>query len=356
MEPINKIIDTIKKIANDNEFIIRNKRRVQDFTRKHELTPTDVIYFVLGKTGNPIDFETHTFCKTLNKHIQAPAMCKARDKIKHTAFKELLHHTANSIEPKNLYKNYRITSFDGTSGELPRTPELMEKYRPSHDAQYPMFHAIAEYDVLNCIYTNAIFTPYPADERAIVCKLLEAHTYVGKEIFLFDRGFPSVKLIQTLEKQGKKYVMRVSKSFLREVNEFGKTQAKDALVHICYDERRKVLSGADFEGEEYCFDLRCVKIDLPKGQVEVLITNLSGDEFSRLDVGVLYGLRWRVETAFLDLKYAVHVEEFVSRKENLILQEFFASLIQANLSMLFVGVADLVVRSKKKLVKSCCMV
>jgi hypothetical protein len=37
---------------------------------------------------------------------------------------------------------------------------------------------------------------------------------------------------------------------------------------------------------------------------------------------VLCGLCWCVETAFLDLKYAVHVEEFVSRKENLIKKSF----------------------------------
>jgi hypothetical protein len=351
MDDINKVIDEIKKMTNNNEFIEQHKQRPQDFTRKHEITPTDVIIFVLGKTGNPMDFETHAFCENINKHIQAPGMCKAKNKIKYTAFTELFHHTANLIEPKNLYKNHRITSFDGVTGELPKTPELMKKYKPSNNSQYPMFHAMAEYDVLNCVYTNALFAPSPADERALVHKLLETHVYDGKEIFLFDRGFPSVKLIQMLEKQGKKFVMRVAKNFLKEVVAFGKSASKDKLVHVCYDKRRKVRTQTDFEGEEYCFDLRCVKIDLPKGQVEVLITNLPKEEFSRLEVGVLYGFRWRVETAFLDLKYAVHVEEFVSRKENLILQEFFVSLIQANLSMLFVGAANLLLGGgKKKLV------
>ena len=186
-----------------------------------------------------------------------------------------------------------------------------------------MFHAMAEYDVLNCVYTNALFAPSPADERALAFELLEKHVYTGEEIFLFDRGFPSVKLIQILEKQGKKFVMRVAKNFLKEVAVFGKGVSKDKIVHVCYDKRRKLFSHVDFEGESYCFDLRCVKIDLPKGQTEVLITNLSGEEFSRFEVGVLYGLCWRVESAFLDLKYVVHVEEFVSRKENLILHRVF---------------------------------
>ena len=184
-------------------------------------------------------------------------MCKARNKIKHTAFTKLFHHTANLIKPKNLYKNHRITSFDGITGELPRTPELMKKYRHSADSQYPMFHAMAEYGVLNCVYTNALFAPSPADERALVYELLKTHNYAGKEIFLFDRGFPSVKLIQTLEKQGKKFVMRVSTIFLMEVNAFGKAKVKDKMVRIKIDARRKAMSRMDFEGESYCFDLRC---------------------------------------------------------------------------------------------------
>jgi hypothetical protein len=350
---IDKIICAIKNKAEDTEFITQHKRRKQDFTRKQKLTPTDVIYFILGKTGNPMDFETLTFCETMNKKIQPPAICKARDKIKYTAFEELFHHSTNTIELKNFYhNNYRITSFDGIQGELPKTPELMTKYKPSKTAQYPMFHAIAEYDVLNCIYTNALFAPSPADERDLVYQLLEKHAYKGKEIFLFDRGFPSIKLIQLLEKQGKKYVMRVSTSFLREVNDFGNGSLQDALIHVNYDKRRKLQHRVDFEGESYCFDLRCVKIDLPKGQTEVLITNLDKEEFSRLDIGELYGFRWRVETAFLDLKYAVHVEEFVSKKENSLKQEFFASLIQANLSMLFVDAANqvLLLDDEKKLV------
>jgi hypothetical protein len=104
----------------------------------------------------------------------------------------------------------------------------------------------------------------------------------------------------------------------------------------------------DFEGKEYAFDLRLVKIDLPKGKTEILITNLPKTEFSRLDIGELYNYRWRIETAFLDLKYAVHVEEFMSKKENSIKQEFYASLIQANFAMLFMGVANQVIASKKR--------
>jgi hypothetical protein len=42
----------------------------------------------------------------------------------------------------------------------------------------------------------------------------------------------------------------------------------------------------------------------------------------------------------------------MSKKENSIKQEFYASLIQANLSMLFVEVAHQVMMSKKKRIRS----
>ena len=239
---INKVIKVIKKMSCNADFISKHKREAKDFSRHKELSATDVINFVLGKTGNRLGFATMTFCGKMKKEIKAPGMCKAREKLKFTAFAELFRESAKAIPQNNLYKGYRLVSFDGMKGELPRTPELTECYQPSKDSQYPQFHAIAEYDVLNCIYTNAIFAPSPSEERALAIKMLEEHDYEGKEIFLLDRGFPSVRLIQALEKSGKNYVIRVSKSFLREVNEFGKIQAKDKVIRVDFDKRRKATS------------------------------------------------------------------------------------------------------------------
>ena len=237
-------------------------------------------------------------------------------------------------------------------GELPRTKELMEKYRPTSVSEYPMFHALAEYDVLNCIYTNAIFAAAPADERELVCQLLEKHDYTKEEIFLLDRGFPSIEVLQRLEQSDKKYIMRISTSFLRETNEFIKSKSVDKVIHVEYDKRRKATSRSSFTGDGFALTLRCVKIDLPKGKCEVLITNLLKEEMGRSEIGDLYNLRWRIETSFLDLKYAVHVEDFLGKKEEFIKQEFFSSLIQANVSMMFMEVANNIVIGKKKRFRS----
>ena len=345
---IKEIMQLIKDMSESAEFIATYKRSMKDFIRKVKLSFSDVIFFVLGKTGNTFDFELLNFCHKKDIEVSTSGICQARAKVKYTAFEELLRATSKAIEPKNLYKGYRLTSFDGMQGELPRTAELMEKYSPSPKAEYPMFHAVAEYDVLNYCYTNAIFAPAPADERELACELLRKHDYEGAEIFLQDRGFPSIQMIQRLEQSGKKYIMRVSTSFLREVNEFGASESSDEQIHVNYDKRRKATSRVKFDGEEYEFDIRCVKIELAKGETEILISNLTKDEMTLEEMDILYNLRWRIETSFLDLKHAVHVEEFIGKKEDFIKQEFYASLIQSNISMMFVEAANIEMNSKKK--------
>jgi len=348
VETAKRILEKIAKKSREMDFIAKHKTDGNAFIRKRKLSFLDIIFFVIGKTGTTLDFEVEKLQEEIGTGVTSAAVSKSRDKVSYTAFKALFCETAQDIPVTNNFKGYKVTSFDGLQGELPKTAELMAKYKVSNTREYPQFHALAQYDVLNSCYTNAVFAPAPADERKLVCELLEEHNYDGNEIFLLDRGFPSIKLIQALEKKGKKYVMRVSKSFLKEVNDFSKTKSKDKQIHIDYDEKRRGVSRINSAELPYSFDIRCVKIGLPKGKQEVLITNLWKNEFSRTEIGELYNLRWKIETAFLHLKYAVHVEEFMGKKENSIKQEFYATLIQANLAMIFAEMASKMIVLKKR--------
>ena len=165
---------------------------------------------------------------------------------------------------------------------------------------------------------------------------------MGKEISTLDRGFPSVKLIQNFNNKGKYFVMRTSSSFLAEVNNFRKSSNTDEIIHVNYTKRRAALSKTSTDGIElpYSFDLRCVKILLSTGEVEILITNLPQDEFSTEDLGKIYNLRWQIEISFLHLKHAIRIEDFIGKKENSILQEFYATLIKANILMQLTSLSD----------------
>ncbi|MBQ8496373.1 MAG: transposase, partial [Clostridia bacterium] len=67
---------------------------------------------------------------------------------------------------------------------------------------------------------------------------------------------------------------------------------------------------------------------------EVLLTNLTENEFSVSELKGLYAMRWGIETSFRDLKYTLALSYFHSKKTENILQEIFARLIMYNFAEL----------------------
>lgn len=251
------------------------------------------------------------------------------------------------IPSSNRYKGYRVIAVDGIKGELPNTYEIRNKFGVSKGCQYPLFHAVASFDVLNCKFIDAEFTMSISDERKLAYTLLENHQS-ERDILLYDRGFPSIALIQKLNDLDQKFVARVSKSFIKEVNEFASQKALDKVVHIDYNARRGATSRVKNVKLPYAFDLRCIKVFLKSGETEILITNLSNDEFKRNDISHLYALRWGIEIGFNHLKNAINIEAFVGIKENSIKQEFYSVLIKYNILMLYINEADTMAMWNKK--------
>lgn len=345
---IKTIINKIQEISKEESFKLRHKVNTTDFIRERKLNFSSVVMFVIGLSNTSFDFERIKFCNAIGiDKISNAALCKARDKINFTAFRELLTTTQKLIPTNSKFKGYRVIAVDGIKCEMPNTPELMKKYRPSKTASYPQFHAVASFDILNSKFIDAEFEVSPADERSVAYKLLEKHDK-EEDIFLFDRGFPSVALIQKLNDRQLKFVARVSKSFIREVDTFVRQKAVDKTIHIDYTSRRAVTSRAKNITLPYSFDLRCVKIKLNSGETEILITNLPKDTFKRKDIGHLYNLRWGIEIGFNHLKNAIHIEEFVGIKENSIKQEFYSVLMKYNLVMQYIGEAEFVADWNKK--------
>ena len=61
-----------------------------------------------------------------------------------------------------------------------------------------------------------------------------------------------------------------------------------------------------------------------------IITNLSKKEFSVEKIKEIYHMRWGIETSFRELKYAIGLTNFHSKKTVYIIQEIFARLTMYN--------------------------
>lgn len=190
------------------------------------------------------------------------------------------------------------------------------------------------------------------DEHVAAYKLLESF-HDENDIFLFDRGFPSVALIQKLNNKQLKFVARVSTSFIKEVDNFNSSESIDETVRIDYTAKRAKQSRVKNVKVPYSFELRCVKIKLSSGETETLITNLPRDTFTSEDLSHLYSLRWGIEIGFNHLKNALEMESFVGIKENFVKQEFYSNLIKYNILMQFTEEAERIAQynNRKKQLK-----
>lgn len=230
-----------------------------------------------------------------------------------------------------------MIAIDGMEGDLPRTEELLKKYPPKEGERIPKFHAVSAYDVLNKVFLDAEFRQSPCDEREAAIALIESLQLDEHSVLIFDRGFPSIRLLQLLQGRRIAYVMRVSKSFLSEVNRFRESDARDVVIDIHYTGKRAATSGARCDCP-WDTHVRAVKIPLPSEGDEILLTSLL--DLSIDDLAEVYRLRWGIETSHNYLKNAIHIEEFMGTLENSIKQEFYAALFVYNMTSLLCAQAD----------------
>lgn len=356
MEKLLIIIDYIKKVIEEEGFQAKYKTRPQDFTaRESKIKFRDVIMFVLGRTNALLDFEVANYCEKRGKErFSSGAITIARKKVNFEAFRSILQYLSHLLPTRRLYKGYQVVAGDGCEMQLPKSPELTKKYGKSEDGcRWPKAHAVCLYDVLNTYYLDAVFEPYPTDERQAVISMLEhqGNFTFKPQIFLFDRGFPSVGLIQKLNECGKKFVFRVAKNFSSETTAFIKSGVSDASTTITYTKSRTRTNRTSKDLMlPYTFNLRFVKVALPSGENEILITNLFADEFTLDDIYTLYGKRWGIETSYNHLKNDQVVEQWGSILGNSIKQEFYTALITLNLSAIVREEAQASYDAKKNLI------
>ena len=132
---------------------------------------------------------------------------------------------------------------------------------------------------------------------------------------------------------------------------FTNIDLNETKVSITIDKTRANWNKIDASKHQielpYSFELRCVKVELPNGEIEALVTNLTGENMPTDKMKELYWLRWGIETSFNYLKNAINIETFIGIKDNSLKQEFYAGLIVYNLVKIISARAQNVYDDKK---------
>lgn len=200
----------------------------------------------LNKQGKNVSFEIRDF--ELNKKGEKcvkysdEAYLKHRRILNPDVFKEMKNIYLKDFysRPKYIKKKngYILCAIDGSKIEIPNTP-LNRKTFGNEGNQHKRKTARALisgiYDVENHFFLDVAIDRVDSNETNLAKRNIEEIQEIlgeNKELIILDRGYPSIELFNWLEKQEKKFVMRLSSNdYLEERKEM---ISEDEFITIKY--------------------------------------------------------------------------------------------------------------------------
>lgn len=352
------LFNLIDEMAQKKEAFVKNPEK--DFTRNRKQSFQKIFHFILSMENDAIKRE---LMKYFNFSSDAPtdaAFNMQRGKIKTTAFEYLFHEFSNRIQDEKNYKGYKLLACDGSSLYISRNPKDKDTFIHEHNTMrgFNMLHLNTLYDLCNRKYTDAVIQPaHGMDERDALCRMVQRAAYrnTDKTILIADRGYSSLRLFAYIDASSYKYVIRFKESSVNNIAYGIKLPDSDTYdftkeIYLTHSRKKELFLRKDKHVKYICkktgedeFDaigkrellpikLRFVKFPLKNNTYEILVTNLSEQEFSSEELKVLYNMRWGIESSYKELKYAAGLIGLHSKKREYIEQEVWARLILFNYS------------------------
>lgn len=344
---------------------LKNDKYKNSFTRKRKIPFYNILLMTLNKQGKNVSFEIRDFelNKKGEKQVQYTdeAYLKQRRILNPDIFKEMKNLYLKDFysKPKFIKKKngYILCAIDGSKIEIPNTPLNRERFG-SEGNQHKQKTARALlsgiYDVENHFFLDVEIDRVDSNETNLAKRNIEAIQEIlgeNKEILILDRGYPSIELFNWLEKQNKKFVIRLSSNdYIKEREEM---TSEDEFITIRYTYARlnkiKKTNSSFYEEikDKVGIKLRLTKIEINEQTTEYLISNLDKKEFCKEDLKEIYGKRWQVEISYNSLKNKLKIEEFTGNLPQFIYQDIYAQIVVYNQiqDMLYTGTKE--IKSKR---------
>lgn len=349
----------IKEYIWSDELKNQGRMNIKHFIRERVLTfPCLVLYFInLAKKS--LQVSLNEFCKLADLlSVTKQAFSKARVKLAPNTFILLNRKLVEEYYSDNeiaTWQGYRLIAIDGSDIQLPQVDELKSSFGTAKNqlgSSLAMAKLSYAYDVLNRITLDAQLDRCKTSERDLAIKHVEAIRKLKhdetKDLYIFDRGYPSLGMIFYLSSLQKNFLMRcTASSCFSKVQKAFKSGRKDTIVRLyakdANDEQKvelkKKLPGEDLKN--IFIDLRVVVITLNTGEKELLITSLTDQSsYSVEEFGVLYNFRWGIEENYKWHKSILELENFSGHSKHAIEQEVFSLVFTANIASLIMQEAQ----------------
>lgn len=352
------------------------------FLRKRKLDFATTMKLIIAMEGGTLSEEMMEFWDYDLSCPTVPAFVQQRPYIKPDAFRQLLSDFNNAFPRNDYLDGYKLLACDGSQVVYTTNPEIIEDFTPAPAGTdvsgHNSLHLNALYDIIGRVYVDAMIQPgVDKNEHAALHSMIDSYLPddPSHTIITVDRGYESYNLIAQFLSRGMLFVMRartpagsnsILSSFKNELPMEEEEFSVDVSRYITRSLRKKMRTQPDVyleltaeknfdyasshaKGKDFLYYMafRAVKIKLGKNNYEYLITNLPEYDFPIDRLKEIYHLRWKIETSFLQLKYAVGMMNFHSKKVECIKQEIFAKLIVYNFSEIIASHASISKNNKK---------
>lgn len=183
------------------------------------------------------------------------------------------------------------------------------------------------------------------NESTAMVQMIDDYHGQKKTIFIADIGYETYNIFAHIQKKEMFYLIRVKDGGggsmtgsyeLPDEDEFDHpmhlilTRKCTKMVKTHPEIYKFILRSSPFDYPDFDLGFRVVRFAITEDSYECIITNLSEKEFPPEEIKRLYAMRWGIETSFRELKYAIGLSCFHSKKMEYILQEIYARLILYN--------------------------
>lgn len=342
--------DMISDLSENPSLFLKNPS--SDFSRKRKIDFKTFVGITMNSGGCTMSKELLDYFDFDVNTPTVSAYTQQRAKVLPEAFEYLFHSfTQENIPRENTYHGYKLIACDGSNLTISTNPKDAETVRV-HNQYGDMsnhLHLNAFYDVLNRVYLDAIIQTQSEYQEHRACINMLERSPLKDIILVADRGYENYNIIAHAINKGWKYLIRI-----KDVNSSGIASGlalpqKDEFdVDIKLTLTRKQTKEQKEKGykfmptvqtfdylpvgsdKTYDISFRIVRFKISEDSYELVVTNLDRFVFFEEKLKEIYHLRWGVETSFRELKYAIGLTSFHSKKTDYIKQEIFARLLLYN--------------------------
>jgi hypothetical protein len=333
-------------------FVNHHKRDEVSFTRRRKLGFRDVAIFLLRRSVKSLQIILNEFNRREElERVSASAFSQARKKFKHTAFIELLQECVvapfYADDDYEKFQGYRVLAIDGSSIRLPNTKEIRKefgqiqnknRFRTSthNEAKISVLYDLLNRLPLEGVLSRARTNDAPLAEQHLSC--------LGRrDLVVLDRGYASYALFAKILEKNAAFIVRCPRRrFGDGAGLFSCATHESKLVNL--KPSGKLVNNQTLPSS---LQVRFVRLLLPTGEVEVLVTSLLDERlFPVQQISQLYRQRWGVETFFHVLKSRLCLEHFSGRSVEAVRQDFYSTLYLSALESVITADAELSLKRK----------